>query len=127
MVKSTASEIELACARLKKARMRITKPRVAILEALARQTTPMAIEKLHALLDGRQCDLVTVYRCLAAFEELGLVRRSFQHSGTCLYELSLGDRPAHYHVVCSQCGRIDPIDYFPVEGAERVLRERGYT
>ena len=127
VVASHATPIDFACARLRSAGMRITRPRISILEVLARQTSPIAIEKLHAQLDEGQCDLVTVYRCLAAFEELHLVRRSFLHSGTCLYELSLGDRPSHYHVVCRECGRIEPIDYFPVTAAETSLLERGYT
>lgn len=125
--KAHASIVDAACARLRQARMRITKPRVAILEALSRQSVPVAIEYLHAELNSRKCDLVTVYRCLAAFEEQGIVRRSFLHSGTCLYQLSLETQPSNYHVVCRQCQRIDPVDYFPVDAADRSLRERGYT
>ena len=41
---------------------------------------------------------MTVYRCLAAFEDLGLVRRCFFHNGTSLYQIQLNDEPV-YHVV----------------------------
>ncbi len=118
---------EFACARLRQAGMRVTKPRIAIIELLSRHPNPISIEKVHTGLNDRKCDLVTVYRCLATFEELGLVRRSFLHSGTCLYELTLGGRPDCYHVFCRQCGRIDPVDYFAVEAPMRSLEERGYT
>jgi Fur family transcriptional regulator, ferric uptake regulator len=107
--------------------MRITKPRVALLEALAVLTRPVPIEELHQQLKESACDLVTVYRCLAAFEDIGLVRRSFLHNGTSLYELTPGGTPQHYHVVCKSCGQTERVDYFPIDGPERVLRERGYA
>jgi len=50
---------------------------VAIIEALIRREHPVSIEQLHHDLANDACDLVTVYRCLAVFEELGLVRRCF--------------------------------------------------
>jgi Fur family ferric uptake transcriptional regulator len=123
----TVNPLDDACARIRKAGMRITKPRVALIEALARRTAPVAIEALHHELTQEACDLVTVYRCLAAFEKVGIVRRSFLHNGTSLYELVLTARPKHYHIVCKECGGTEPVDYFPIEGVERVLRERGYS
>lgn len=123
----TVSPLDDACARLRKAGMRITKPRVALIEALARRAAPVAIDTLHQELTTEACDLVTVYRCLAAFEKVGIVRRSFLHNGTSMYELVLGAQPKHYHIVCKQCGATEPVPYFPIEGAERLLRERGYS
>lgn len=116
-----------ACESLRKAGMRITRPRVALITALARHSDPVAIEPLHAELADERCDLVTVYRCLAAFEKIGIVRRSFRHNGTSLYELQLSSRPKHYHIACKECGALEPVDYFPIEGVERVLRARGYS
>lgn len=124
---SDPSPVDTGCARLREAGLRITKPRVALLQALARRTKPVAIEQLHQELSDRACDLVTVYRCLSAFEDLGIVRRSFLHNGTCLYELTLGRTPRHYHVVCKSCGETERVDYFPITGMEEVLAERGYT
>jgi len=119
--------ISAACARLRQAQMRVTKPRIALLEALIRREEPVSIENLHQMLDKRSCDLVTVYRCLAAFEELGLVRRTFLHNGTSLYEFAHADRTRRYHILCKSCGKSEPVDYFSVEGMERMLTERGYT
>lgn len=107
--------------------MRITKPRIALLETLARLPRPVPIEELHQQLDKASCDLVTVYRCLAAFEDIGLVRRSFLHNGTSLFELLPHGTPQYYHVVCKSCSQTERVDYFPIEGAERLLRERGYS
>jgi Fur family ferric uptake transcriptional regulator len=120
------SPVDEARARIRLARMRITKPRIALVEALQRHESPVSIERIHLEMGVGVCDLVTVYRCLAAFEELGMVRRSHLHNGTCLYELTLRT-PRHYHIICKACGSTDRVDYFPVEGVERMLQERGYT
>ena len=121
----SASPIDLACARLKSAGLRITQPRVAILEALIRRNAPASIEQLHRDLASDACDLVTVYRCLAVFEELGLVRRCFFHNGAGLYEINLDDSH-HYHIVCKSCGKVERIDAALTDPTERMLRERGY-
>jgi Fur family transcriptional regulator, ferric uptake regulator len=125
--------IEIACARLKSAGMRITQPRIAILSALLARRQPASIEQIFADLDVASCDLVTVYRCLALFETLGLVRRSYFHNGTSLYEIELGGEN-HYHVVCKQTNAVEEID--PAIAAdlrrallrvEESLRLRGYS
>lgn len=121
------SPVELGCERLKAGGMRITKPRIALLEALGRHSAPLAIEQLHQELSRNACDLVTVYRCLAVFEQVGIVRRSFLHNGTAQYELTLSGAPKRYNVVCKSCGAAEPVDYFPFEGIHEVLRERGYA
>jgi Fur family ferric uptake transcriptional regulator len=121
----SSSPIDLACARLKSAGLRITQPRVAILEALIRRNAPASIEQLHRDLASDACDLVTVYRCLAVFEELGLVRRCFFHNGAGLYEINLDDSH-HYHIVCKVCGKVERIDATLTDTTERMLRERGY-
>jgi Fur family transcriptional regulator, ferric uptake regulator len=90
--------LQVACKRLKSAGLRITQPRIAILRALIKRSLPASIEQIHAELSDTACDLVTVYRCLAAFEELGLVRRCFFHNGASLYQITLDDSPA-YHIV----------------------------
>jgi Fur family transcriptional regulator, ferric uptake regulator len=123
---SNQRPLEDARARIRNAQLRITKPRVAIIESLLRHPGPLSIERIHQDMGTKVCDLVTVYRCLSAFENLGMVRRSYQHNGTCLYELILGT-PDHYHIVCKNCGKTDRVDYFPVEGMERMLQERGYS
>ena len=121
-----ASPLNEARARIHNAQMRITKPRVAIIESLLQHEGPVSIERIHQDMGAGVCDLVTVYRCLAAFERLDMVRRSYLHNGTCLYELTLG-KQRHYHIVCKACGKTEHVDYFPVEGIQRMLTSRGYT
>ena len=101
--------LEQACNRLKTAGLRITQPRIAILSALLQRKDPVTIEQLHQDLKDSVCDLVTVYRCLAAFEDLGLVRRCFFHNGTSLYLMEQSEHPV-YHVVGKDSMIMETID-----------------
>lgn len=127
------SAVELATAKLKSAGLRITQPRLAILAALSRRAQPTSIEQLHADVGPENCDLVTVYRCMAAFEEISLVRRAFFHNGTALYEIALG-QPTRYHVVCKSSNRVEELDVETsdelrraIEIVQEKLRARGYS
>jgi Fur family ferric uptake transcriptional regulator len=114
--------VELATAKLKSAGLRITQPRIAILAALNKCSAPTSIEQLHTELGSGTCDLVTVYRCMAAFEEIGLVRRAFFHNGTALYEINLG-QPTRYHVVCKATDRVEELDAETSAELNRTLTE----
>lgn len=130
---SQSTPLDLACARLKSAGLRITQPRIAILDALIKRSLPASIEQIHGDLAGSSCDLVTVYRCLAAFEELGLVRRCFFHNGTSLYQINLGDEPV-YHVVDKADNTVEALDAATsaelraaLAKVEAQLKARGYS
>ncbi len=125
--------VELACSKLKEAGLRITQPRVAILAALIKAGRPTSIDALHGELGPKSCDIVTVYRCMAAFESIGLVRRAFLINGTSLYEINLGD-PNRYHVVCKQTNKVEELDTASaaelrraVQLVEETLRAQGYS
>lgn len=122
----TRNVLDVACASLRQAGMRVTKPRIALLTELIRRQKPASIEEIHDSVKKTGCDLVTVYRCLAAFERVGLVHRSFRHNGTALFHIAMGSTP-RYHVACKRCGSFEPVEYFPAEGVERMLVSRGYT
>jgi len=130
--RDASKPIDVATSRLKAAGLRITQPRISILEALIRIGRPASIEHIHAELAHAACDLVTVYRCLAAFEELGLVRRSFFHNGTGLYEINV-DGLNRYHVICKSTNQVEEIDAETtaelrqaLHHIEEILKSRGY-
>ncbi len=92
---------------LRKSRLNVTQPRLALLSVLDQQSGPATVEDLHAAIGSG--DLVTVYRSLNAFAEIGLVRRSFNRTGAVCYELSLG-RTRRYRVTCKATGRVIDLD-----------------
>jgi Fur family transcriptional regulator, ferric uptake regulator len=125
--------LDFATAKLKSAGLRITQPRLAILAALGNRLQPTSIEQIHELVGADACDLVTIYRCMAAFEEIGLVRRAFFHNGTSLYEINLG-KPMHYHVVCKATNNVEELDaetsaelHTALVKIEEKLQARGYS
>ena len=128
-----ASAVAIAAAKLKSAGLRITQPRLTILAALIKRDRPSSIDLIHEDLGKRACDLVTVYRCMAAFEEIGIVRRTYFHTGTGLYSLNLDAGP-RYHVVSKATNSVQELDAETASELraalviiENKLRARGFT
>ncbi len=127
------AHIDLACTRLKAAGLRITQPRVAILEALIKRAQPASIEQIHGDLTNAACDLVTVYRCLAAFQEVGLVRLCYFHNGTSLYQINL-ETDNSYHIISKETNEVQELSTensnelrAVISRIEESLRASGYT
>jgi Fe2+/Zn2+ uptake regulation proteins len=102
-------DAEILKAKLRAAGMRVTAPRLAVLEAVhhgghcnADALTVAARERLGSL--SRQA----VYDNLHALLEAGLVRRIEPANAPALYEARVGDN--HHHLVCRQCGRVEDVD-----------------
>lgn len=94
---------------LRAAGLRVTRPRVAVLEAL--ESAPHA--DTGAVIDAVRTSVPTVshqavYDCLAALTAAGLVRRIQPAGSTARYELRVGDN--HHHLVCRSCGGVADID-----------------
>ncbi len=84
------------------------------------------MEELHRRMKKGACDLVTVYRCLATLEDVGLVRRCEFGDGSSRYEFG-GREHHHHHIVCKLCRKVETLDICLVEGLERLVRDKGYT
>ena len=94
---------------LRKAGLKITLPRVKILQILEQTESSsqhMSAEEVYrALLDaGEDVGLATVYRVLTQFENAGLVTRHHFESGHSVFELAKGDH--HDHMVCVASGEV---------------------
>lgn len=103
---------------LKTAGLKITVPRVRILEMLrgARARHMSAEDVYRALMTtGDDIGLATVYRVLAQFEESGLVRRHNFDENCAVYELNEDEH--HDHLVCVECGHVE-------EFCDPVIEER---
>jgi Fur family peroxide stress response transcriptional regulator len=108
---------------------KVTTQRILIFKELARKTRehPSA-EEIYESLKGKVygLSLSTVYRALAAFEQLGLVRRIPTPDGKAHFELA--NKP-HGHFICQKCGKVEDI-HGGGEGVNQIaesLERRGYT
>ncbi len=94
---------------LRTADLRITRPRVAVLEAVhshphADTDTILGAVRLALPEASRQA----VYDVLAALTGAGLIRRLQPSGSPARYESRVGDN--HHHVVCRSCGTIGDVD-----------------
>jgi Fur family transcriptional regulator, ferric uptake regulator len=113
---------------LKKTKLRITEPRKAMLKILIEEHGPFTMEELYGRLKKGVCDLVTVYRSLAALEEAGLVRRCEFGDGSSRYEFrDSDDDHHHHHIICRKCRKVETLDLCLVDSLERLIREKGYN
>lgn len=93
---------------LRKAGLKITLPRVKILEILGNANPRhMSAEDIykHLLESHEDIGLATVYRVLTQFEAAGLVARHHFDGVTAMFELNEGAH--HDHMVCLGCGRVE--------------------
>jgi Fur family ferric uptake transcriptional regulator len=92
---------------LRKAGLKVTLPRMKILEILANnEPRHMSAEDVYkVLLEGNEeIGLATVYRVLTQFETAGLVARHHFEGGHSVFEMNEGKH--HDHIVCNQCGKV---------------------
>ena len=113
---------------LRKAGLKVTNPRVKILEVLEQAgSRHMSAEEIYKALLATSEDigLATVYRVLTQFETAELVKRHNFEGGYSVFELNQGDH--HDHLVCVECGRVEEfIDPIIESQQEKIAKERGY-
>jgi Fur family ferric uptake transcriptional regulator len=73
-------------------------------------------------------DQVTVYRSLAAFQELGILGLCEFGDGTLRYEYrSIDGHSHHHHIICNECKRVEPIDFCVISGQEQLIEKLGFS
>ena len=123
--------VSVAVGRLKSYGLRVTKPRLRVIQRLSETDHPVSTNDIYEgiLADGGKIDMVSVYRILSALHELGLVH----HVGVvnAYMPCQLDDEHSHSskHFVCENCGRITemPLDPALVQSIEEELSEQGYS
>ncbi len=94
---------------LRGAHLRVTKPRVAVLDAV--HDLPHAdTETIYGAVRGRlgEVSQQAVYDVLRVLTESGLIRRIQPQGSVARYESRVADN--HHHLVCRSCGVIVDVD-----------------
>lgn len=95
--------------RLREAGLRVTRPRLSVLDVLAAHphadadTLVTGARAQHPTLSPQ-----TVYGVLEALVSAGLARRIEPAGAPALFELRVGDN--HHHLVCRSCGVVADVD-----------------
>ncbi len=94
---------------LRAAALRVTRPRVAVLNAVHAHPHADTDSIIGAVRrDLPEVSHQTVYDSLHALTAVGLVRRIQPSGSVARYESRVGDN--HHHVVCRSCGLIADVD-----------------
>jgi Fe2+ or Zn2+ uptake regulation protein len=99
-----------SAAALRRAGLRVTASRLAVLSALAAGAPHASADAVVGAVRERLGDVSaqTVYNVLRTFTDVALVRRIEPAGRPGLYELRVGDN--HHHIVCRRCDAIADVD-----------------
>jgi Fe2+ or Zn2+ uptake regulation protein len=109
MTTPTRHRAELDAQRLRSAGLRVTAPRLAVLEAV-RTGDHLAVEGVAAAARDRIGSISTqaIYDVLGALVRVGLVRRIQPAGGPARFETRVADN--HHHIICRRCGVAVDVD-----------------
>jgi Fur family ferric uptake transcriptional regulator len=127
-----------ALERLKASGLKITQPRQSLIKAIVAMNGPFTAEELSkeskkslksSGASGKKTtpDLVTVYRSLTSFSEIGLLSKVEFGDGVIRYELADEGAHHHHHIVCTVCKKVEPVNFCVIQGQEQILSQMGYS
>ena len=94
---------------LRQAQLRVTRPRVAVLDVLTHHAHAEADAIARAARESLgKVSTQAIYDVLSALTKAGLVRRIEPAGSPARYELRVGDN--HHHLICRTCGAIVDVD-----------------
>jgi Fur family ferric uptake transcriptional regulator len=113
---------------LRKAGLKVTLPRIKILELLESATDHhLSAEDIYKTLleQGEDVGLATVYRVLTQFEQAGIIERHHFENNHSVFEIMQEDH--HDHIVCQICGSVVEFTNLVIESEQhRVAAELGF-
>lgn len=109
---------------LKKAGLKITLPRLKILEILKNpKNQHISAEDVYKILleQGEDIGLATVYRVLNQFDDAGILNRHHFEGGKSVFEI--GSKDHHDHLVCLECGKVIEFEDDLIEQRQKEIAE----
>lgn len=103
--------------------------RRVVVEFLGRQDCCLSAQEIHDGVRGAgsRVGIASVYRALEGLDELGLAQRVDLGDGVSRFERVDPRGDHHHHLVCGDCGKVEPFEDGALEQAlERVAGGRGY-
>ena len=121
---------ETALERLRASSGRSGSARRAVVELLGGQGCCLSAQEIHEELrsSGARVGIASVYRAVEGLDALGLVQRVDLGDGLARFEPAHPGGDHHHHLVCDDCGRVEPFEDPSLEAAiARVADGRGYA
>ncbi|MFT5838886.1 MAG: Fur family ferric uptake transcriptional regulator [Flavobacteriales bacterium] len=110
---------------LKKAGLKVTLPRLKILEILQLpENQHISAEDVYKILieNDEDIGLATVYRVLNQFDDAGILNRHHFEGGKSVFEIS--HKNHHDHLVCLKCGKVVEFEDDVIEKRQDEVAER---
>ncbi len=121
---------DTALARLRELSGRNGGARRLVVELVGEQDCCLSAQEIHDRVRARgpHVGIASVYRALEGLDELGLVQRVDLGDGVARFEPTYVGGDHHHHLVCDDCGKVEPFADPSLETAiERVASGRGYA
>ena len=121
---------DTALARLREASGRTGGARQEVIEFLDGQNCCVSAQEIHEGLRGKgvRVGIASVYRALEGLTQLELVQRIELGDGVTRFEPARPGGDHHHHLVCDDCGKVEPFEDPGLESAiERVAVGHGYA
>ena len=116
---------------IKKAGLKVTGPRMKILEIMERETSEndvhLSAEDVYKILlkADEEIGLATVYRVLTQFEQAGILKRHNFEGNHSVFEIDNGDH--HNHLICVKTGKVvEFYDEIIAKRQKEIAEELGY-
>lgn len=124
-----AGSVAAAVARLRALDHRVTAPRRAVIEILARRADHLTIEEIALAVGGDEAHRATIYRTVEVLADAGVLSAFRDTNAPARFHLaSLDDDSRHLHARCRSCGRVVAL---PVEVladvADRAAAAAGFV
>lgn len=121
--------IESALARMRSESGRSGAARRVVVEYLGEQTCCLSAQEIHDAVraGGARVGIASVYRTLDGLSERGLVQRVDLGDGVSRFERADPHGEHHHHLVCGDCGKVEPFEDPLLESAiAGIAGGRGY-
>ena len=125
----TETWVERALTRMRSASGRSGGARRVVVEFLGDQDCCVSAQEIHDAVraTGARVGIASVYRALEGLSERGLVQRVDLGDGISRFERADPHGEHHHHLVCGDCGKVEPFEDSALESAiAGIAGGRGY-
>lgn len=109
---------------IREAGLRRSTPRRRVIELMAGEDCAITALEMDARLEG--VARATIYRAIDQLEELGLIQKVDLGGSAFGYEKVDPSGHHHHHIVCDECGRVEPFEDEALEEAIHGIRPKGF-
>lgn len=120
-LESIDHELEESIASLRKAGVRITPQRQAIMRYLISSHSHPTADEIYQALSPKfhNISVATIYNNLRVFKDIGIVKELTYGDSSSRFDFNTHN---HYHIICEKCGKIVDFHYPQLDEVEQLAQ-----